>query len=125
MTFLNGFMILLIFQLLGESISHQLELFIPGPVIGMMLLFLLLLMSRKHFISLENASGVLLSHLSLLFVPAGVGLMQHLDKMYSEWLPIFAGILLGAIISMVVSIAVMTLLIKLLKLNNHEAKDGD
>lgn len=65
-------------QSLGELLSRGLSLPIPGPVIGMLLLLLAL---RWQMVRLPVAScaGFLLSHLSLLFVPVGVGVMTHMD----------------------------------------------
>jgi len=64
-------------QSLGELLSRGLSLPIPGPVIGMLLLLLAL---RWQTVRLPVAScaSYLLSHLSLLFVPVGVGVMTHL-----------------------------------------------
>jgi putative effector of murein hydrolase LrgA (UPF0299 family) len=64
-------------QSLGEILSRGLSLPVPGPVIGMLLL---LLAMRWPVVRLPVAScaGFLLAHLSLLFVPVGVGVMTHL-----------------------------------------------
>jgi holin-like protein len=73
---------------------------LPGPVLGMLLLFLTLLLRRGPGTGLENVSGGLLAHLSLLFVPAGVGLMVHWDRLVAEWLPIAAALLLSTLLTM-------------------------
>jgi putative effector of murein hydrolase LrgA (UPF0299 family) len=64
-------------QSLGEVLSRGLHLPFPGPVIGMLLLLvaLRLPMVREPVAACAN---FLLSHLSLLFVPVGVGVMTHL-----------------------------------------------
>lgn len=78
MKFLNGFTVLLLFQLIGEAVAHLLQISIPGAVLGMAFLFVTLLLKRRVSRSLDEASTGLLSHLSLLFVPAGVGVIaQH------------------------------------------------
>ena len=64
---------LLVFQLIGEIITRGLDLPIPGPVIGMALLFAVLALRNGPSETLQTTSQTLLSHLSLLFVPAGVG----------------------------------------------------
>jgi len=99
--------LLLVFQLAGEALSHALSLPVPGPVIGMVAL-LLALMVRGAWKGttaavppdLERATSVLLGHLSLLFVPAGVGVSIHLSLLASEAVPIavaLAGSTLAAI----------------------------
>jgi putative effector of murein hydrolase LrgA (UPF0299 family) len=80
--------LILLCQLAGEVIVRGLGLPMPGPVVGLLFL-LLLLLARDRFVALargplqqdgvENASRGLLAHLSLLFVPAGVGVVQKLD----------------------------------------------
>ena len=77
MKFLYGITWLLIFQLVGESLAIVLNLPVPGPVIGMMLLFAALLWRGRSSEALDEVSDGLLSHLSLLFVPAGVGIMVY------------------------------------------------
>lgn len=93
---------LLAFQLLGEVTSRGLDLPLPGPVIGMALLFLTCLMWPRLAHAIAPTTTALLAHLSLLFVPAGVGVVGHLDKFGSD------GVALGVAIigSTVVAIAV-------------------
>ncbi|MCP3476091.1 CidA/LrgA family protein [Bradyrhizobium sp. CCGUVB1N3] len=83
-----GLAVLLVCQLVGEVIVRGLALPLPGPVLGLVLL-LIMLLARDRFVAIargplrnegvEKVSKVLLTHLSLLFVPAGVGLVQKLD----------------------------------------------
>ena len=83
---LQAFALLLLSQLSGEGITRGLGLPVPGPVIGLVLMAIgLLIAQRVDFVRTETieetalgrtATG-LLGHLSLLFVPAGVGIVQH------------------------------------------------
>lgn len=74
---LAGLAWLLLFQSMGEVLARGTSLGLPGPVIGMLLLLLAL-----RFASVSRAvsqtARILLEHLSLLFVPVGVGVMTHL-----------------------------------------------
>ncbi len=82
-----GLFLILVCQLVGEALARGTGLPVPGPVIGMGLLFVLLLLpegrtplareTREE--SVPGACRGLLAHLSLLFVPAGVGVVQRLD----------------------------------------------
>lgn len=74
---LRGFAWLLALQAAGEVISRALHLPLPGPVIGMMLLLAALRWPVVRSPVAECAQ-FLLSHLSLLFIPVGVGVMTHL-----------------------------------------------
>jgi holin-like protein len=77
MTGLRGFAWLLAMQSLGEMLARGFSLPFPGPVIGMLLL-LLALRARAVREPVAVCANFLLSHLSLLFVPVGVGVMTHL-----------------------------------------------
>jgi holin-like protein len=78
MNALRGLAFLLLLQSLGELLSRGLSLPFPGPVIGMLLLLLAL---RWPLVRepVAACADFLLSHLSLLFVPVGVGVMTHLS----------------------------------------------
>ena len=64
---------LLVFQTIGQVLSYLLRLPIPGPVLGMVLLLVVLMVRPAAVTTLRPTSLELLKHLSLLFVPAGVG----------------------------------------------------
>ena len=74
---LRGMAWLLVFQSVGELLSRGLSLPLPGPVLGMMLMLVGLRFDAVREPVSECAS-FLLAHLSLLFVPVGVGVMTHL-----------------------------------------------
>lgn len=79
---------LLVYQTIGEIAALWLGLPVPGPVIGMVMLFATLVARGSAPDNLRNTANGLLTHLSLLFVPAGVGLMIHVDRIRGEALPI-------------------------------------
>lgn len=78
MTALRGLAWLLVFQSIGELLARGVGLPLPGPVMGMVLLVLAL---RWPLVRepVSVCADFLLSHLSLLFVPVGVGVMTHLS----------------------------------------------
>ena len=84
---LFGLTVLLVFQLVGEALTYAFSLPIPGPVIGMLLLFGYL-QWRGASAELKETAQLLLQHLSLLFVPAGVGIVSYGALLRTEWLPI-------------------------------------
>lgn len=78
--------LLLVLQLIGEVLTRLLDLPVPGPVIGMALLFLALLIRGKPVSDkMSETVGGLLEHLSLLFIPAGVGVILYLDVIANRW----------------------------------------
>ena len=107
MNFLNGIAVLLVYQLFGTVIVMLLGLNIPGPVLGMIFLFITLLLMRRIPDYLSFTCSNLLSHLSLLFIPAGVGVVTHLQRIGSEWLPIVSTLFISTLVSMAVTAWVM------------------
>lgn len=87
--------LILLCQLAGEVLVRLTHLPVPGPVIGMGLLFVGLVIRGGAPAKLEGTADTLLSHLSLLFVPAGVGIMLHLDLIMEQWLPILAALVVS------------------------------
>jgi holin-like protein len=102
---------LLVFQLVGEVLAQALALPVPGPVIGMLLLFLALWARGGIPEPLRDTANGILQHLSLLFVPAGVGVMVHFARVSSELPAILAALLGSTALAMVASALVMQALI--------------
>ena len=101
--------LLLSFQLAGLLIVTLFALPVPGPVMGMVL-FLLALMT---------VDGLLQKTLPvvnvLLFVPAGVGIIEHVERLKAEWLPISASILLSSILAIVTTVLVTRWVARLMR----------
>ena len=115
--------LILLCQLAGEVIVRGLSLPMPGPVVGLLLL-LLLLLARDRFGVLargllqqdgvENASRALLAHLSLLFVPAGVGVMQKLDVVADHGIAIAAVLAISVVLTLLVTVTTFLIASRLL-----------
>ncbi|MEQ8252899.1 MAG: CidA/LrgA family protein [Oceanibaculum nanhaiense] len=104
---LNAITLLLLFQLIGETIARLGGLPLPGPVIGMALLFLTLTLRGNLPDSLRVTAGGLLQHLSLLFVPAGVGVVLYLSLIADQWAAISVSLLVSSVVTIAVSALVM------------------
>ncbi len=104
---------LLICQLAGEAIQRATGLPLPGPVIGMVILFAGLLIRGGVPDGLKTAARGLLDHLALLFVPAGVGVVLHLALVAEEWLPIAAALVGSTVLTIAVTALVMRLMLRL------------
>lgn len=74
-----GLTVLLLFQLMGEAIARALLPALPGPVIGLVLMLAAAAASERLAEVVRPVARGILAHLSLLFVPAGVGVVAHLD----------------------------------------------
>ena len=99
----KGLSILLVMQFVGEIISRGLDIPIPGNVLGMGLLLVALGLGIVRLEWVQEAADLLLSHLALLFVPAGVGVMVYLDLIARQWLPIVAATVISTFVVMAVT----------------------
>ena len=85
MPLIMGMSVLLGCQFLGELLSRGLAIPVPGPVLGMVVLLMALLIYGRVPDSLRSAGEGLLRYLTLLFVPAGVGLMVHFELIRADF----------------------------------------
>lgn len=100
---LKALAFLLVFQTVGEGLSYGLGLPVPGPVLGMALLLGWLALRRDAADTLRPTTGELLKHLSLLFVPAGVGVMLHVQRLADEGVAIVVAVLASTVLTLVVT----------------------
>jgi putative effector of murein hydrolase LrgA (UPF0299 family) len=115
--------LILLCQLAGEVFVRGLALPMPGPVIGLMLL-LVLLVARDRFAVLargplqgdgvESASRGLLANLSLLFVPAGVGVVQKLDLVAEHGIAFLGVLAVSVLVTLLVTVATFLLASRLM-----------
>jgi|SRR5271165_5643961 len=102
--------VLLVCQLLGEVLVKTAHLPLPGPVGGMALLFCGLVLYRGVPDNLGRAADAFLSNLSLLFIPAGVGVMLHFKLLAANWLPLTAGLIASTLLTIAVTSWIMSVL---------------
>ena len=103
---LRGLAWLLAMQSLGELLSRAFSLPFPGPVIGMLLLLLALRLTAVRE-PVAACANFLLSHLSLLFVPVGVGVMTHLGLLGQYGVRMLAVIVLSTWIGLIATVLVL------------------
>ena len=118
MAILHALALLLAFQLIGEAATFALALPVPGPVLGMTLLLVAVALRRDLLARLKPTSSTLLTHLSLLFVPAGVGVMVHGARLAAEGVAIVVAIL----VSTVLALAATALTVRALLREDDEQK---
>jgi putative effector of murein hydrolase LrgA (UPF0299 family) len=107
--------VILLCQLLGEVAARAAGLPLPGPVLGMALLLAVLFVRDRLKVrggklladgNLENACRFLLANLSLLFVPAGVGVVQRLDVLKHYGPALLAALVVSTILAMIAAVSV-------------------
>ncbi len=120
---IRGFFALLVCQLVGEVLARSLALPAPGPVIGLALLTLTLWLwnRRKPFTDdqlqssdVGKAAGGLLGALSLLFVPAGVGVVQYLGLLGEQGVALAASLVVSTVLTMLATVSVFLLVKRLM-----------
>lgn len=104
-------MIILIFSLIGEAISTLFHLPVPGSIIGLVLLFLALEFKIIRLRHIDTVGNFLLSNMTILFLPAAVGIMEKFNDIKDYLLPITI-IILGAIL---LNVAVIGLVVQFVK----------
>ncbi len=109
---LGALTLLLVCQALGEAVVRLAGLPVPGPVMGMLLLFGWLTFKGEVPEPVAKTAGGLLEHLSLLFVPAGVGVVLYLDLVAAEWKAIAAALVVSTLATIVVTAFVMRRLVR-------------
>ena len=101
---LNALTLLFLCQLAGEVIVQALGITFPGPVLGMGLLFGGLMLVGHSGAALDSVADTILRSLSLLFVPAAVGVMQQAGLIAANWLAIFAALAVSTVVTLMVTV---------------------
>lgn len=113
-----GLVQILLWQGLGELISHFLFPILPGPVIGLICLLIFLIVKGQINPSLALVADTFSQHLSVLFIPAAVGVILFLPQLKTH---AFA-VVMALVISVVLTITVTALILKYLsKKDSHES----
>jgi holin-like protein len=104
-----AFLLLIACELVGEVVREAFRLAIPGPVIGMFFLAAALTFRKDKLDApaipdvVGQTAETLISHMGLLFVPAGVGIIAEAGLLRAQWLPIVAGLIGSTILSLAVT----------------------
>jgi holin-like protein len=110
---LRAFAILLACQLAGETMTRALGLPLPGPVLGLVILVMLLFaVERRHLVdsttvdetSLGKLANGLLAVLGILFVPAGVGVIQDLGLLREYGAALAAALVVSTFLTLTVTV---------------------
>ena len=102
----------MLFQFAGELVARGLRLPLPGAVVGLALLLIILIARNGPDPALRDTSNGLLRHLSLLFVPAGVGIVTELDALERNWFPILVALVASTAATLAVTGWMMGLLLR-------------
>lgn len=119
---LAGFLLLVLFQLLGDVLAAWLGIPVPGAVLGMLLLVVALLLKARlggadalqsaTGQSLEQVSNGLVRYLSLFFLSAGIGIFFLPETFSGQWLPLLAVIVPGTVLTLLVTALLLQALLR-------------
>ena len=115
---ISGLVQILFFQGLGELLSKLALPFMPGPVIGLVLMLAFLAARRSIPEGVDLVATTLVQHLGLLFVPAAVGVVMFWPQLRSNALAVTVAL----VASVVLTIAVPALILRFLAKDNPDAK---
>lgn len=95
--------LLLLCQLAGESMVRAVDLPVPGPVLGTVLMLAFLALRKNVPASLDKTSHDLLANFSLLFVPAGAGIILHVQRLEAEAVALLTALVLSTALTITVA----------------------
>jgi holin-like protein len=105
-----GLVQILLFQSLGELVSKFLLPTLPGPVIGLVLLVLWLVIRKGVNAELAMVADGFSQYLGLLFVPAAVGVVLFLPQLKANAMAIISA-LIGSVVLTIASSALVARLL--------------
>ena len=95
--------ILILYQLAGTVIQQATNVPVPGAVIGLVMALVWFLAVRPPDEDMRQTAQGLLKYLGLLFVPAGVGVINELGALRQDALAITVSIVVSTILGMLVT----------------------
>ncbi|NDW19348.1 CidA/LrgA family protein [Dysgonomonas sp. 216] len=105
MKMVKGIFIILLFYFIGECVSYLIEGFVPGSIIGMLLLFASLYLKVVSPINVEGVANAFTKNMAIFFIPAGAGLISSFGILSKFW----TAIIVVCSVSTVLVIAVVAL----------------
>lgn len=103
MKYLKQFLIILFFSFLGEVLHALIPLQIPASIYGLVLLFLALMTGVVSLEQVKESGKFLIEIMPLMFIPAGVGLMESFGALQEMFLPVLATVFVSTLLVMGIS----------------------
>jgi putative effector of murein hydrolase LrgA (UPF0299 family) len=97
---LRGLTWLVLFQLVGTALNHLFLSILPGPIIGLVLLMVYLMIRGEVTEPISLAASSLLRYLPLLLVPPAVGVMVYAGQIADDFWAIVGSLVLSLMISL-------------------------
>lgn len=103
MRYIRQFLWILLFSFLGELMKCILPFPIPASIYGLVLLFAALELGLVKIAAVRDTGKFLIEIMPLMFIPAGVGLLETWDALKPIWLPVVVIMVVSTIVVMGVS----------------------
>jgi holin-like protein len=111
MSALIGFTLLLVYQVIGEVIAHWIDWGLPGPVLGLLLMWPSLSVPWVRQ-QVQAVADFLLANLSLLFIPVGVGVILHLDVLVGIWWQVTLALVVSTVLGLMTTVLLLRWLMR-------------
>ncbi len=115
MKFLRQFLLIILFSLIGELLHALIPLPIPASIYGLVLLFVALMTGLVKLSHVKETAKFLIEIMPIMFVPAGVGLMESWGEFQAMLVPILVILIVSTVLVMGVSGQVTQTIIRLQK----------
>ncbi|WP_085535338.1 CidA/LrgA family protein [Massilibacteroides vaginae] len=102
MKIVEGVFFIFLFYFLGECISYLVDGFLPGSIIGMVLLFLSLHLKIINSSKVKATAQIITGNMMIFFIPAAVGLMTNFAFLRENWIPLLVACVFSTILVLVV-----------------------
>lgn len=116
MKMIKGIFIILLFYFIGECVSYLIDGFVPGSIIGMLLLFAALYLKVVKADSVDSTADAITKNMAIFFIPSGAGLMTSFGILSKFW----ASIIITCSVSTILVIAVVGLLQQYMEKKNNK-----
>ena len=103
MKYLRQLLIILIFSFIGEVLHSLIPIQVPASIYGLVLLFIALLTGIIQLPQVKEAAKYLIEIMPLMFIPAGVGLLESWGDLKSILIPVLILLVASNILVMGVS----------------------
>lgn len=103
MKYLRQLLIILIFSFIGEILHSLIPIQVPASIYGLVLLFIALLTGIIQLPQVKEAAKYLIEIMPLMFIPAGVGLLESWGNLKSILVPVLLLLVASTILVMGVS----------------------
>ena len=103
MKYLRQLLIILIFSVIGEILHSLIPIQVPASIYGLVLLFIALLTGIIQLPQVKEAAKYLIEIMPLMFIPAGVGLLESWGDLKSILIPVLILLVVSTVLVMGVS----------------------